>query len=73
MIKKTEFVVVALTPKNGVLFTHPFSLKKDAVQAYQSLCEESPKKHYKIVKRQIIEETIAESDDYRQAIFAFAN
>lgn len=71
MIKSTEFIVVALTYKNNVLFTQPFSLKKDAIKAYQALCEQFPKEKYKIVKREIVEETIAESEDFRQQRFEF--
>lgn len=54
---------------NTVQFTD--SLKK-ATDYFQYYCELNPKEKYKIVKRQIIDETIAESIDYRQKTFEFA-
>ena len=47
------------------------SLKK-ATDYFQYYCELHPKEKYKIIKRQIIDETIAESIDYRQKTFEFA-
>jgi len=47
------------------------SLKK-AIDYFQYYCELNPKQKYKIVKRQIIDEVIAESNDHRQKTFEFA-
>jgi hypothetical protein len=71
VIKKTEYVLVALTPKNSVLFTQPFESKKLAIANYNNLCEENPLAKYQIIKRQTVEELIAESEDYRQQRFEF--
>jgi hypothetical protein len=47
------------------------SLKK-AADYFQYYCELHPKEKYKIIKRQIIDEIVAESTDFRQKTFEFA-
>jgi hypothetical protein len=47
------------------------SLKK-ATDYFQYYCELHPKEKYKIIKRQIIDEILAESNDYSQKTFEFA-
>jgi len=49
-----------------------FEDRKKAIQRYERLCEDIPSHQFAVVKRQIIEEIIAESDDCRQQRFEFA-
>jgi hypothetical protein len=45
---------------------------KNATDYFQYYCELNPKQKYKIVKRQVLDEVIAESNDFRQETFNFA-
>lgn len=68
MIKKTRYIV---KKEDGVSLDT--DKKKRAFEHYSRMCECFPTCNFKIVKREIVEETIAESDDYRQQKFDFAN
>lgn len=71
---ETKYIFKELTEnKKGELYSIPYSDKKTALAAYSKMCEDHPQKHFRVLKRQTIEDVIAESDDYRQAKFAFAN
>lgn len=48
-----------------------FRDKKYAFEHYKDLCESYPKEKFKIIKKQVIEEVIAESEDHRQSRFRF--
>ena len=70
----TEYILARLTQnKKSILCSESFSDKKLALANYQTVCENNPRDHFKVVMRETVEKTIAESDDYRQAIFGFAN
>ena len=69
---QTNYVFVVLTPdKKGVSYTESFSERNEAIRTYQKLCEANPKSNYKVIRRDVIEKTIAESDDCRQTKFSF--
>jgi hypothetical protein len=63
----TEFIIKSSSDiTKGV-----FKEKKNAFEFYKDLCEFYPEEQFKIIKKQVIEETIAESNDYRQKSFDF--
>jgi hypothetical protein len=67
----TIYVVLSVAKKRSkTLSTH--ESKEEAFKEFHKLCEENPKETFKVLKTQLIEETIAESNDYRQAKFDFA-
>ena len=69
---ETLYIVTALTKdKKGELHSSSYKQKKEALDAYQVMCENYLNYHYRVTKRQIVEETIVESDDYRQQKFSF--
>lgn len=45
----------------------------DAMAKYGALCEEYPQETFRVVRSVTLEEVVAESDDYRQARFDFAD
>jgi len=51
---------------------HTTSSFKKATDYFQYHCEINPKAKFKLIKREIIEEVLAESNDYRQKTFEFA-
>lgn len=71
---ETKYIFSSLAKnKKGIIFSESFSRKKDALDTYSQMCENNPQEHFKVTRQQIIEETIAESDDYRQQKFSFAH
>lgn len=67
----TEYILQALTSKNGILYSLETKNKKEALEQYSKLCETCPKDKFRLIKRITTEETIAESEDIRQASFDF--
>jgi len=68
----TEYFVQAAWNQHEVTDTQT-PVKKKAIERYTSLCEENPYTKFKIVKRTITDEVIAESEDARQARFDFVS
>lgn len=67
-----QYILAQLTQnKKNVLYSESFSDKKRALENYQTACENYPQGHFKVIMRETIEKTIAESDDYRQEKFSF--
>lgn len=68
----TQYIFKALAAnKKSEIYSVPYSDKKTALAAYSKMCEDCPQDHFKVIKRQTIEDVIAESDDYRQQKFSF--
>lgn len=69
----TEYIV-AQKLKNGSWFEllPPTKNKAIALRDYSRICEKFPLQNYRVIKRITTEETIAESEDVRQARFDFA-
>lgn len=71
---ETKYIFSSLSKnKKEIIFSQAFSKKKDALDVYSQMCENNPQEHFRVTRQQILEDTIAESDDYRQVKFAFAN
>jgi hypothetical protein len=69
----TKYILKTLIGKDKrVADVLEYSNKKTALEGYQKYCEGLPKEKFWVIKQQIIEEIIAESDDYRQQRFEFA-
>jgi hypothetical protein len=76
MTKKNSFttiyLVLSVAEKNKLKTLSTHETKEEAFKEFNLLCEDNPKENFKVVKTQLIEETIAESNDFRQAKFDFA-
>jgi hypothetical protein len=71
---KTEYIFQSLTKdKKSQLYSHLFQSKEDALDTYRQMSEISKNQHFRVIKRVISDEVIAESDDYRQASFNFVD
>ena len=67
----TEYFVQGITDDRQIVEIGRTTNKKQAFRLYQMYCEDHPKSKFKVVKRITTEETIAESEDVRQARFDF--
>lgn len=69
---ETKYIFKELTEnRKGEVYSIPYSEKGAALASYTKMCEEHPTKNFRVVKRRVVEEVIAESDDYRQQKFSF--
>jgi hypothetical protein len=67
----TEYFVQRVGSNQGEFTDTRTRMKKSALDRYSYLCETYPQVKFKIVKRIITDEVIAESEDVRQARFDF--
>jgi hypothetical protein len=71
---KTEYIFQSLTKdKKSKLYTQSFNTKEAALDTYRQMSEIGQNQHFRVIKREVSEEVIAESDDYRQARFDFVD
>lgn len=68
---KTLYRVSQVNPKGKTIWAEEFDNKDVSLKTYQHLYESYKEENFKVSKVTILEETIAQSDDYRQAKFDF--
>lgn len=69
---KTEYTIQQVSKdKTKVIYCVSFAKKEEAIKKYKSFCENEPACTYRLLKTEVSEEIIAQSEDYRQTKFSF--